>query len=337
MGQQPRARPIEAEGVRRTAVRVADLVPRYADLLDLCDRKWAAQNMAPRSRANLRAWATRLFWHWQCRDLAPDRVAVSHLEDWYIGSSRGKRRSTMRVLAGAANRILSTLEAEGIVAEGLRMPRQVGGRPPLTVSRPRDHEMEALDGAAEAMRAGPRACGVAAWVAYRLLRNTGFRAGECAAIAVAHLRRGPDGRVDSVHVPHRKCDHDSGTLPLNAAAASAVEEWLAYRASLAGDPAARAAARVTEGWCKSPWLFPSRDGAGHARYETLWGWVRRLGRRAGVAVHPHQFRHYFGTRLAQNRVAAPEMRQLMGHRSVESLNRYLHADEAAQRAAVEAL
>ena len=73
--------------------------------------------------------------------------------------------------------------------------------------------------------------------------------------------------------------------------------------------------------------------------ERVRQWMREAASNAGVGDvlwHPHQLRHYYGTRLA--RLTDPDTwRRLMGHADLSQMPLYVAADEPRMRAAVEAL
>lgn len=81
----------------------------------------------------------------------------------------------------------------------------------------------------------------------------------------------------------------------------------------------------------------------HGRQE----YVRRQGHQAKDAIPgagladpqptPHDLRHTFGTRLADNGVGAHEIKKLMGHEKLDATERYLHAGEGRFDKAREAI
>jgi integrase len=79
------------------------------------------------------------------------------------------------------------------------------------------------------------------------------------------------------------------------------------------------------------WVFTSPKG-GRVYYGN---WLRRVWQpaleRAGLPdpqPTPHDLRHTFGTWLGEAGVPAPQIAALMGHKSLRSVERYIHATEA---------
>lgn len=67
---------------------------------------------------------------------------------------------------------------------------------------------------------------------------------------------------------------------------------------------------------------------------------RRLVRKAGLegaGITPHSLRHFFATGLLRGRADIETVRTLMGHQDLRTTSRYLFADDAGRREAVERL
>ena len=73
--------------------------------------------------------------------------------------------------------------------------------------------------------------------------------------------------------------------------------------------------------------------------DTVRKWLAALSKRAGLdrAVTPHMFRHATATELLARGASVDVVKELLGHASIRSTERYLHPDTDAQRAAVERL
>lgn len=63
----------------------------------------------------------------------------------------------------------------------------------------------------------------------------------------------------------------------------------------------------------------------------------RLARTAGHPVRPHMLRHAAATRWLREGVSRDVVQRLLGHRSIQSMERYRHVDAAEMRDAVERL
>lgn len=150
----------------------------------------------------------------------------------------------------------------------------------------------------------------------QMLLYLGLRWSEAAAVAPERIRRrealldvGPVVERDAGIRPYPKSDAGVRTVP--------IPDWLW--------PAVRERTLATP---PGGLLVPAPAG-GVLRYPT---WRRRVWvpalRRAGLAEPaptPHDLRHTYGTRLAEARVPPHEIKDLMGHESLRSVERYLHA------------
>ena len=59
---------------------------------------------------------------------------------------------------------------------------------------------------------------------------------------------------------------------------------------------------------------------------------------AGISdFHFHDLRHTFGTRAIENGATLVEVKEVMGHKSIQTTEGYVHATEAGERRAVEAV
>ena len=66
--------------------------------------------------------------------------------------------------------------------------------------------------------------------------------------------------------------------------------------------------------------------------------VEAACRNAGLSnLRFHDLRHTFGTRAADAGVPLPAIRDVMGHRSIQTTERYAHATDEGKRRAVEAI
>ncbi len=102
-------------------------------------------------------------------------------------------------------------------------------------------------------------------------------------------------------------------VPVGGKARSALQAWLAIRATLAtpGEPA----------------LFVSQRGQrlSHSMIRArLARWAREKG--AAQHVHPHMLRHSFGSHLLQSSGDLRAVQELLGHASIRSTQVYTHLD-----------
>jgi integrase/recombinase XerD len=85
---------------------------------------------------------------------------------------------------------------------------------------------------------------------------------------------------------------------------------------------------------ESPYLFPDKYG-GHISTNGIQQYFRRLAEKAGlkgVKVTPHVFRHTFGTNAAARDVNAFIIKDIMGHSSLQTTNKYIHLQTADMKA-----
>ncbi|MEW6130196.1 MAG: tyrosine-type recombinase/integrase [Acidobacteriota bacterium] len=66
-----------------------------------------------------------------------------------------------------------------------------------------------------------------------------------------------------------------------------------------------------------------------------WAVVCRLAKLSDL--HVHNLRHTFGTLAIENGATLPEIKEVMGHKSITSTEGYVHATEAGKNRAVEAV
>jgi integrase/recombinase XerD len=55
--------------------------------------------------------------------------------------------------------------------------------------------------------------------------------------------------------------------------------------------------------------------------------LRRLGRRIGIRAHPHKFRHTGATMFLRNGGNVFELKAILGHSTMEMVQRYVHLAE----------
>lgn len=178
-----------------------------------------------------------------------------------------------------------------------------GRRLPRTLS---EAEVERLLDAARAAP-GPRGARLVALV--ELLYASGLRVSELVGLPMAAI--GGDSRMLLVR---GKGDKER-FVPVGDAAAEALAAYLAVRSRFLGG--ARA----------SPWLFPSRGGAGHLTRHRFAQLLKELAADAGLdpaAVSPHVLRHAFASHLLANGADLRSVQTMLGHADISTTQIYTH-------------
>jgi len=120
-----------------------------------------------------------------------------------------------------------------------------------------------------------------------------------------------------LYIKHTKTDEDR-EVPLNDTARELLRE-LMQADRMGGE-----------------FLFTNpKTGTRYTTIKTAW---RTACRNAGLSnLRFHDLRHTFGTRAADAGVPLPAIRDVMGHRSIQTTERYAHATDEGKRRAVEAI
>ena len=146
-----------------------------------------------------------------------------------------------------------------------------------------------------------------------LLAFAGLRRGEVIAASTGDYSR------ESRSLRVRGKGSKDRVVPLHAVAIRALETYLAARGPLgARDP-----------------LFVSWRGRIGKR--PIINAVARAGRRLGIRLHPHLFRHTFATELLNRRADLRVIQTLLGHESLETTEIYTHVSPGRRREAIDLL
>lgn len=178
-----------------------------------------------------------------------------------------------------------------------------GRRLPRTLS---EAEVERLLDAARAAP-GPRGARLVALV--ETLYASGLRVSELVGLPMAAI--GGDSRMLLVR---GKGDKER-FVPVGDAAAEALAAYLAVRN------------RFLDGARASPWLFPSRGGAGHLTRHRFAQLLKELAADAGLdpaAVSPHVLRHAFASHLLANGADLRSVQTMLGHADISTTQIYTH-------------
>jgi len=147
-----------------------------------------------------------------------------------------------------------------------------------------------------------------------LVLNTGLRVSEVFKLQTEHV----DFHRGVLHIKQTKTDEDR-EVPLNDTARALLHELV--------DQAKQK---------KKVYLFTNpKTGTKYTTIKTAW-WS--ACKEAGIAdLRFHDLRHTFGTRAADAGVPLPAIRDVMGHKSTQTTERYAHATDEGKRRAVEAV
>jgi site-specific recombinase XerD len=146
-----------------------------------------------------------------------------------------------------------------------------------------------------------------------LLAFAGLRRGEVLAASSGDYSR------ESRSLRVRGKGNKDRVVPLHAVAIEALETYLAARGPLA-DP--------------DPLFVSSR---GRISKRPVINAVSRAGRRLGIRLHPHLFRHTFATELLNRRADLRVIQTLLGHESLETTEVYTHVSPGRRREAIDLL
>jgi site-specific recombinase XerD len=146
-----------------------------------------------------------------------------------------------------------------------------------------------------------------------LLAFAGLRRGEVMATSVGDYSR------ESRSLRVRGKGSKDRVVPLHVVAICALDTYLASRDPLGPrDP-----------------LFASWRGRIGKR--PIINAVARAGRRLGLSLHPHLFRHTFATELLNRHADLRVIQTLLGHESLETTEVYTHVSPVRRREAVDLL
>ena len=167
----------------------------------------------------------------------------------------------------------------------------------------------------QAAESEPRAPHLADFI--RLALHTGMRKGELLGLEWGRVGL-PEGLI--YLEPHHTKTGERRTVPLNGVARAALVNLARFRAH----------------YCPgSPWVFGNKNGE---RIQDIKKGFATACQRAEIKdFHPHDLRHTCAAWLVSAGVPLPEVRDLLGHRSVQMTERYAHLAPDNVRAAVAVL
>ncbi|MFL2686665.1 MAG: tyrosine-type recombinase/integrase [Deltaproteobacteria bacterium TMED126] len=82
---------------------------------------------------------------------------------------------------------------------------------------------------------------------------------------------------------------------------------------------------------ESLWLFPIRNGK-RTSSQLFYNYIIELSQKnLGFKVHPHMIRHSFATALLSNGASTAEVRDMLGHKTILSTERYEHINKIKRK------
>lgn len=256
------------------------------------------------------------FWLTHGQDLTPGEITPADVREY-----RGWLQAVQKASAATVRRRLMALRAY------CRWAVQAGylaADPTAAVKAPRETELsprwltrqeqwrlvrEAERGVNAADTPTRRYQAVRDWALLVLLLHTGLRVSEAAALEVGDVQIGE--RSGWLLVRGGKGSKNR-KVPLNAEARQALTAWLGQRGEQGGALFGLSARRMQ-------------------------GVLAALGRRAGVAVHPHTLRHTLAKNLVDAGVGLHEVAALLGHSSLNTTRVYITPGERDLEQAVKRL
>jgi integrase len=135
---------------------------------------------------------------------------------------------------------------------------------------------------------------------FRVMYHLGLRASEIGILDLADFRQA-EGRLKVKRLKRS----NGGEYRLPDQALAALRSYVRYdRPKGAGA------------------LFLSRNGRGIERTQ-VWRLAREYGELAGIAVHPHMFKHSCGTHLAEMGEDLLDIQDQLGHKSIANTRKYI--------------
>ena len=269
------------------------------------------RRLAPRTLTLYRDALARLQGHVDKQGVALRAVQVHHVRRWAATlHGQGLAPRSIALVLSAWRGYYRWLGRDGLVTsnpvEGVRAPKSAK---PLPKALPVDLAMALADVPRGPGRSGDRGAGPVHGRAALWLRPAGRRAGR------ADLAPGGAGWIDvddtTAHVLGKGSKRRS--VPVGAAAITALRAWLALRDQLAaaGEPALLVGQRG------------ARIGAGQVRER-----LKRRALRAGLPthVHPHMLRHSFATHVLQSSGDLRAVQELLGHANITTTQVYTKLD-----------
>ena len=227
-------------------------------------------------------------------------------------SSRARRLSALRQL-------FKFLLAEDVIAEDpaarLEAPRQDRALPKTLSVAEVARLIEAARRRVARTAGRERVAALRLACLLELLYATGMRVSELVALPLAVLDGDP--RLLTI----RGKGGRERLVPINSAARTAIEAYLAIGRGEHDDVAPRLSSR---------WLFPSRGALGHLTRQAFAVELKELAPEAGIdpaRISPHVLRHAFASHLLDRGADLRAVQQLLGHADIATTQIYTHVLE----------
>jgi integrase/recombinase XerD len=304
----------ENAGDRGEGPRAPDL--RHVEaFLEMCaaERGAAANTLAAYAR-DLTAFARFAATQGRAPEAADTETIRRYLEA--LARSGLSARTAARRLS-AMRQFHRFLLAEGVRGDDpcqtIDSPRQGRALPKLLSEDDVGHLLAAA-------RAQPEAEGARLVALVETLYATGLRVSELVSLPLAAVRRDPRWLTVTGKGGRERI------VPLSVPARDAIAGYLGAREHFLRSGAA------------SPYLFPSRAGAGHLTRQRFGQLLKALALKAGLdaaKVSPHVLRHAFATHLLSHGADLRSVQKMRGHADISTTQIYTHVLEERLKSLVQ--
>jgi integrase/recombinase XerD len=258
---------------------------------DAMDQSMALRGLAPKTRLIYLSWVRRLVQH--CR-VVPDQLTTDHVRAYllYLTEERKLAFSTFNQALNATRFFFIEVLKRPLVLEGLRYQRPAR-RLPVVMST--DEVGRLLEGAASLR---DRALLETAYA-------TGMRVGEVTRLLITDV----DSKRMVIRVDQGKGRKDRYVMLSVSLLQTLREYWRQYKPKL--------------------YLFPGKGGKKSLCVAVAQKAFDRakLKARINKPISFHTLRHSFATHLLEDGVNVRRIQALLGHRSLETTERYTHVAE----------
>jgi len=135
--------------------------------------------------------------------------------------------------------------------------------------------------------------------------GSGLRVSELASLKTTDI----DSKSMRILVRDGKGQKDRYTILSEASLLSLRDYWRGYRPKSPDD-----------------YIFPGTKNVGHITGDAVWCAIKLASRRTGIQknISPHTLRHCFATHLLEDGYSLLQIKEMLGHYSIQSTTIYLH-------------